>query len=167
MEERWLPVSGYHGFYEVSDHGRVRSLPRTSTRGGILKASPSKQRGHMYVSLCREGKQKSFTVHSLVMKAFVGAPPPCQEIRHLDGDPSNNHLDNLKYGTRGENNLDQVLHGTHPEARKTHCPQNHEYTEENTVRIPSRPNARYCRQCLGDSSLRAYYARRESTPTEG
>jgi len=35
---------------------------------------------------------------------------------------------------------------------KTHCPQGHPYDEENTLRIPSRPNARYCLTCNREQS---------------
>ena len=63
--------------------------------------SPWKHRsGHLYVSL---GRTKRGQVHRFVMAAFG---PPClpgQECRHLDGDPENNRIDNLAWGTRKEN----------------------------------------------------------------
>jgi hypothetical protein len=52
-------------------------------------------------------------VHSLLAKVFLPAPRPEQnEVRHLDGNPSNNSLDNLAWGTRGENAQDMARHGT-------------------------------------------------------
>jgi hypothetical protein len=45
------------------------------------------------------------------MLAFVGPRPPGLEIRHLDGDPGNNALNNLRYGTRSENLVDKSYHG--------------------------------------------------------
>ena len=43
--ERWLPVPGYEGLYEVSNHGNVWSAPRATTRGGILKPQKARQVG--------------------------------------------------------------------------------------------------------------------------
>ena len=55
--------------------------------------------------------QKTHPVHRLVAEAFIGKPDSKCEIRHLDGDPLNSHLDNLKYGTRSENQRDRLAHG--------------------------------------------------------
>lgn len=121
--ERWLPVPGYEGLYEVSDLGAVRG-PRTGD--GRLKPRPHKD-GYAKVNLCRGGRQKTFLVHRLVLDAFVGPREPGQECRHLDGDPSNNRLTNLAWGTQSENELDKVRHGTHNEAVKVACPQGHSY----------------------------------------
>jgi hypothetical protein len=73
-------------------------------------------------------------VHRLVLAAFVGPCPEGMEVRHLDGNPANTRLANLRYGTHSENELDKVRHGTHHEARKTHCNRGHEYTQDNTRR---------------------------------
>jgi hypothetical protein len=84
------------------------------------------------------------------MEAFVGLRPKGLETRHLDGDPSNNQLSNLAYGTSSENHLDMVRHGTHAFSSRTHCDQGHEYTIKNThVR---KSGARLCRACLKDRS---------------
>jgi HNH endonuclease len=89
------------------------------------------------------------------MTAFVGPPPSGQEIRHLDGNPANDHLYNLAYGTRSQNQKDSVRHGTHLSARRTHCPQGHEYTTANT--IVTKTGGRLCRTCRRrqDSAYRA------------
>jgi hypothetical protein len=47
-----------------------------------------------------------------VLEAFIGPRPENCEVRHLDGDPSNNRLDNLAWGTKAENQADKVRHGT-------------------------------------------------------
>ena len=52
------------------------------------------------------------TIHQAVLEAFVGPKPEKMEARHLDGNPLNNRLDNLAWGTRIENNNDQIRHGT-------------------------------------------------------
>lgn len=145
--ERWLPVPGYD-FYEVSDFGCVRSVrhwtPQGHRGGRTLKASLTSA-GRPAVTLVQDGKRTRM-IHQLVAYAFLGPCPEGQEVRHLDGDPLNNVLDNLAYGTRSQNQFDAVLHGTHSKARNTHCTQGHEYTPENTY-IPPGRNDRNCITC--------------------
>ena len=158
--EHWLPVVGYEGLYEVSDHGRINSLPRRTTRGGIMKLPPDKL-GRLEVNLTLNGKQKTRRVHQLVMEAFAGPPEPGQEIRHLDGNPANNRWapgsteeevraagGNLFYGTHAENMQDMLLHGTNYWANMTHCLKcGRELSEENTYWYGDPPR-RTCLYCL-------------------
>lgn len=98
------------------------------------------------MNLHRDGRGRTEKVHRLIAIAFLGQPEARQEVRHLDGDPSNNRVDNLKWGTRSENIRDSVRHGTHVWANKTHCPQGHAYDAPNTY-IRSN-GGRMCRECL-------------------
>lgn len=102
--------------------------------------------GYRIVTLWREGKQRSGLVHRLVLSAFVTSPREGVEGLHRDGDPTNNALTNLAWGTHSENQFDQVAHGTHANASKDACPSGHEYTEANTYYYPGRPH-RGCRTC--------------------
>lgn len=110
--ENWLPIPGYEGAYEVSNQGRVRSVERRVrlvTRSGteatrlvparILRPGCSKS-GHVSVAL---GNGNSRLVHQLVLEAFVGKRPEGCEALHADGNPENNALSNLRWGTRSEN----------------------------------------------------------------
>lgn len=154
--ERWLPVPipPFGQFYEVSDQGRVRSLDRDqrigygATRrifGQILSPGRTKS-GHLHVSMSAYGESKTCTVHRLVALAFLGDPEPGQEVRHWpDRDPTNNRLDNLRWGTRLENAQDRLAHGTDSSTNKTHCPYGHEYTQENT--LVEKSGSRSCRIC--------------------
>lgn len=110
---RWLAVPDWEGLYEVSDEGQVRSLPSATDRrrkGKILKQTPQ-YRGHLQVNLHFCGHNEVRYVHRLVLEAFVGPCPEGMECRHLDGDPANNELENLCWGTIEENQADRVLHG--------------------------------------------------------
>jgi hypothetical protein len=107
MDERWLPIPGYEGLYEVSDMGRVRSFRRGA--GGRMLRPGRMPAGHMSVAL---GRGNSQCVHKLVLLAFVGPAPDRHECRHLNGVPADNRLENLKWGTRGENIRDAIAHGT-------------------------------------------------------
>jgi NUMOD4 motif-containing protein len=170
--ERWLPVPTWEGYYEVSDHGFVRSLPRfVNGRGGsrrlipgrILKPSYTNTGGYPMVNLSLGDRKEGRYVHDLVMRAHVGEPSEGQEVRHLDRDERNAALrdaagvQRLIYGTSGENKHDQVRHGTHPEGSRTHCDADHELTEDNT-RIDYYPDgtfmARRCKTCDRDRSAR-------------
>ena len=154
--ERWLPVNGYEGIYEVSSHGRIRSLDRTITRsdgqvrrlkGKILSAGISQGGGYPLVSLYTQGKNQMRYVHSLVAESFIGPRPEGMEVCHNDGDPTNSHLDNLRYGTSSDNELDKVRHGTHYNAAKTHCPLGHELFVENMPPSIAKLGRRQCRAC--------------------
>ena len=151
--ERWLPVPGFE-FYEVSDHGHVRSLDRIArsrwgtdkrVRGKVLRQCS--QGRYLVVTLYRDGKPKMFMVHRLVLMAFVGPCGDGQEGLHFDDDPINNRLDNLRWGTPRENALDCIRNGNNWKVQITHCPRGHEYTDENTYIIPGTGH-RMCRACI-------------------
>lgn len=116
MTEEWRPVVGYEGQYEVSNLGRVRSLAREVKNGRgvrrlrerILKPRRRNQYGHAGVVLTG---QRHRTVHSLVAEAFIGPRPEGLEVRHLNGDRTDNRATNLAYGTRSENHRDCYFYG--------------------------------------------------------
>ena len=152
--ETWKPIPGYEGQYEVSDHGRVRSLTRYVLRkdgrkilckGQVLK--PWRQNsGHVAVRLSRRKRE---TVHRLVLEAFKGACPIGMEACHADDNPVNNHIDNLRWASHSANLYDQVRNGIHPQASKTHCKHGHEFTEENTyIRTAGHRECRTCKRRL-------------------
>lgn len=110
--ERWLPVVGFEGLYEVSDLGRVRSLDRTVVtsngprryRGRLLKPYVNKgTRGYPFVGLSRPGRDENWPVHRVVAEAFLGPCPPGREVCHGPGGKLDASLANLSYGTRSEN----------------------------------------------------------------
>jgi len=79
--------------------------------------------------------------------AFRGLPKPGEVCRHLNGNPHDNRLDNLSWGTPSENMLDKARHGTHHNANKTHCPRGHLLAEPNLVLSHSRRGKRKCLAC--------------------
>jgi len=113
--ERWLPVAGWEGLYEVSDLGRVRSIPRqtpSGVRGGSILRGAANAGGYWTVSLIRRSRQETWRVHHLVMAAFVGPQPDGMVVRHGRSGKLDNSLANLCYGTHQQNSDDQLEHGT-------------------------------------------------------
>jgi len=111
--EIWKDIPGYEGAYQASSLGRIRSLDRyvncrsgykRLARGRILRPGQYCKSGHVSVVLKRGTGGKP--VHQLVALAFIGPRPEGADIRHLDGDPKNNAVSNLVYGSRTENILD-------------------------------------------------------------
>lgn len=145
-DEIWRPIPGWEDRYQVSNFGRVRSRRRRGAPGGLRRLA-NDAFGYRVLSLSRPGARVTKRVHVLVLTAFVGPRPTGHLVRHLDGDPSNNRLSNLAWGTSSENNHDQVRHGTHPHAAKDACPRGHPYSPENTYLHPN--GERRCRICGG------------------
>jgi hypothetical protein len=120
--ERWVPVAGFEGAYEVSDLGRVRSLDRVIVvpgrcgrpcekhiRGRILKSAAT-GRGYLKVFL---GQGNGRYVHTLVAEAFHGQRPEGMEVCHGPGGMTDNRAVNLSWGTAEKNHgPDQVRDGT-------------------------------------------------------
>jgi hypothetical protein len=122
MHETWKPVPGYEGLYEVSDFGNVRGVDRMATnaqgielkrqRGKILCQGTDRIKRKV-VDLYKHRSRKTAYVHFLVLSAFVGPRPDGMDCCHNDGNPSNNHIVNLRYDTRSGNFKDKLIHGTH------------------------------------------------------
>jgi len=103
--------------YRVGDDGSVWSYLawRTHPAGKWrqLTAVVGDKYGHLKVTLCQGARKFHAYVHTLVLEHFIGPCPDGMECRHLDGNPRNNRLENLKWGTRQENAADTQRHGRH------------------------------------------------------
>ena len=110
------PIPGISTLYAAGDDGHIYSYSQARTNA--KKPKPfrlaSVRNGEYYlVSVCKNGKkQRSYTVHELVNRAFHGLKPKDKNVtRHLDGDWSNNKPNNLCWGTYAENEADKKRHG--------------------------------------------------------
>lgn len=107
--EQWKPIEGFEGLYEISNLGRVKSLPKRSgtcnRKESIRKLSYTKD-GYIKIRLCGNGKDITTRVHRLVANAFIPNPENKNTVNHIDGDKTNNKVDNLEWVNRSE----QLLH---------------------------------------------------------
>lgn len=110
--EVWKDIVGYEGEYQVSNYGRVKSLPRTITQAGysrtvcgnLMSAKRNNGCGYINILLCKgEDGQESKYVHRLVAEHFVENYNEDMTINHKDFNKANNHISNLECVTQQEN----------------------------------------------------------------
>ena len=95
--EIWRNIEGYEGLYQVSSLGRVKSLGNDKSRKDKILFQYESKSGYLYVTLCKEGKLKSFRVHRLVANAFIPNPNNFKCVNHKDECKTNNCVDNLEW----------------------------------------------------------------------
>lgn len=99
---QWRSVKGYEGLYEISDTGIVKSIRRPGAKGGNLKPDVMYD-GYHQVTLYKNNVTTRFKVHRLVAIAFIGESDLC--VNHIDGNRSNNNVDNLEWVTHKQNTI--------------------------------------------------------------
>lgn len=130
-KEIWKSIEGWSS-YEVSSQGRVKSLRRTAdifvngvwkkrtVPERILKPSKNSKLGHLRVDLQENTRKWKIGVHQLVALTFIPNPKNFPFVLHDDGNPANNCVVNLKWGTAMQNTDDRHRHGT--TSRGSHRP---------------------------------------------
>jgi hypothetical protein len=139
--------------YWVSSDGEVMG----AVTGRMLKPRPL-PRGYLRVSLSRNRDEY---VHTMVLETFAGPRPAGHQASHLDGNPANNWILNLKWETPTENNSWKRFHGTaaigerNPAWGGSHCKRGHDLSPENT-RLSKRGDReqRICRTCARERQYR-------------
>jgi hypothetical protein len=106
----WRDVCGwggiYVGIYQVSNDGCVRRVKggRGTQAGRVLKGNIGNH-GYRTVCLRADGNKSTRTIHRLVAEAFISKPDGKCEVDHIDRDRQNNHVNNLRWTTHSENNI--------------------------------------------------------------
>ncbi len=108
LPEIWKSVPKYEGIYEASNMGEIRNV----NTGRVLKPFIT-HGGYALVSLYKNGKSKSSTVHRIILETFVGEKPSINHCgMHMNGKSSDNRPENLQWGTYKENESHKTKHGT-------------------------------------------------------
>lgn len=100
QKEIWKPVKNYEGLYEVSNFGRVKALNHRRSKKEKLM-SPSGSGRYLHVGLHRGGKREHYSIHKLVLQAFLGNSD--LTVNHINGIKTDNSLKNLEYCSQREN----------------------------------------------------------------
>jgi hypothetical protein len=127
--EKWRTIEGFPD-YEISSEGRVRSWKRRERKWRnpcdgrrdepmILKGTIHPL-GYIGFILRKEpgGKPYRRTAHRLVAIAFLPNPGGLRDVAHNDGNPANNQVDNLRWSTHRDNQMDMRRHGTMQDGEK-------------------------------------------------
>ena len=127
----WVDIPGWGDRYQISADGRIRSKDMlvkaksgaVAKRKGRELALVRKNNAYLCVTLTDGVNRPQISVHILVARTFLGECPLGLHVLHADGDKTNNHFSNLRYGTPAENIADTKKHGrrrfgvTHPLAK--------------------------------------------------
>lgn len=121
--QTWKAIKGYEGTYEVSDLGNVRSLDRTIIKsngtkvflnGQLLTLQYDSKNGRPMVRLydSKTKKGKTIKTHVLVALTFLsnGERPEGMDICHNNGDVTDNRVENLRFDSRSNNQIDILKH---------------------------------------------------------
>lgn len=114
--EKWKPVVGYEGLYEVSSNGNIRTVERIIKMfmfiqnkyvDRIIKckliSKHKDKNGYELVNLKKDGKHSLGKVHRLVAQAFIPNPENKPYIDHINGIRNDNIVENLRWCTQKEN----------------------------------------------------------------
>lgn len=110
--EIWKPITGFEGYYEVSNYSRIKGLDRVDCMGQRRKEAIMSQQldkdGYTYTSLARERKDSTKRPHRLSSIEFIPNPNNYPQVNHKDGNKINNHIDNLEWCTN-QQNIDHAI----------------------------------------------------------
>ena len=99
IEEVWKDIPDYEGLYQISNLGKVKSLPRKwSPKETILKAE-GKSEEYLHVSLWKNRVSYHLYIHKCVAQLFVPNPNSYEYVNHIDENKRNNIYSNLEWCT--------------------------------------------------------------------
>lgn len=101
MSENWKSINGYEN-YEISDHGNIKIIKTNK----MLKPRDNNI-GYYIITLSKDGIKSTLKIHRLVAEAFLENPHNKECVDHIDRNKLNNHISNLRYATKSENNMNQ------------------------------------------------------------
>lgn len=102
LAEEWKDLRGYKGIYKISTYGRIKSVYR---RWSILNKTSCRREKYVNVLLHKNKTFISKQMHRLVAETFIKRIPNKNCINHKDGNPGNNHINNLEWVNNRENSF--------------------------------------------------------------
>ena len=97
IEEEWRSIRGFPNS-EISSIGRIRNV-----KTGLILKPRSDTGCYLRINLCEKNIKKKLCVHRLVAQELIDNPDNKQEVDHIDHNPGNNSIDNLRWASRSEN----------------------------------------------------------------
>ena len=91
-------IPGYEGLYTANSQGQIYSYKSNKFLEGCTMTS-----GHKTVYLRKNGTSKMFQIHRIIATLFIPNPDNFPFVHHIDENPQNNAVDNLKWVTPKEN----------------------------------------------------------------
>ena len=113
----WRAIDGFEGLYEVSNYGNVKALDRYILNNGSMQ---HRKERILLVVLCKDGKTYPKTIHRLVADAFIPNPENKPVVDHIDTNPANNNVENLRWTTVQENCMNPLTRIHNSESKKGH-----------------------------------------------
>jgi len=111
--EIWKDIAGFEGYYQISNLGRVKSLKRYHKNSDSIMSCPKDGSGYHTANLNKSGnskrygvhtvKRRTIRVHRLVASMFLENKNNLACVNHKDGNKLNNHVDNLEWASKLEN----------------------------------------------------------------
>ena len=116
----WRKLNYFDGRFEVNDDGDIRN-----TNKGRQLSYYINNKGYRITDLNYNGKRKKILIHRAVAEAFIPNPNNYPVVMHLDDNPLNCNVSNLKWGTYLDNNRQAIDEGhikvPKPDNRKYYC----------------------------------------------
>jgi hypothetical protein len=112
--EEWRNISGYEGFYQISNFGRVKSIAKKRTGKTYpykiphIRIASVNRGGYLQIGLHKGDKKKTVLIHRLVLQEFSKISGDGLDCNHINGIKTDNRLENLEWATRKENILHSI-----------------------------------------------------------
>jgi hypothetical protein len=120
LVEKWKDIPGFEGYYQISNKGNIKKLSRTIEHNILgnfdtpdTLVIPHINDGYLAVSLSNDSKynSKQYLIHRLVAEIFIDNPEDKQCVIHIDGDRTNNCVENLKWCSRSDIMIEAIKQG--------------------------------------------------------